>query len=80
MISGVESNRPDLLQYVSCAPLPTLKEGDPYYSAEATHIPLVTWKNSEHPEICQAFIEYLYQEDNYLNFLAAVPVLSLIHI
>lgn len=74
MISGVESNRPDLLEYVSCAPLPLMNEGDPYYSAEATHIPLVTWKNSEHPEICQAFIEYLYQEDNYLDFLAAVPV------
>ena len=74
MISGVESNRPDLLEYVSCAPLPLMNEGDPYYSAEVTHIPLVTWKNSEHPEICQAFIEYLYQEDNYLDFLAAVPV------
>ena len=74
MISGVESNRPDLLEYVGCAPLPTINEGDPYYSAEATHIPLVVWKNSEHPEICQAFMEYLYQEDNYLNFLAAVPV------
>ena len=74
MISGVESNRPDLLEYVSCAPLPLMAEGDPYYSAEATHIPLVTWANSEHPEICQAFIEYLYQEDNYLDFLAAVPV------
>lgn len=74
MISGVESNRPDLLEYVSCAPLPTLNEGDPYYSAEATHIPLVTWKNSEHPEICQAFIQYLYDESNYLDFLAAVPV------
>ena len=74
MISGVESNRPDLLEYVSCAPLPLMAEGDPYYSAEATHIPLVTWANSEHPEICQAFIEYLYQTDNYLNFLAAVPV------
>ena len=73
-ISGVESNRPDLLEYVSCAPLPLMAEGDPYYSAEATHIPLVTWANSEHPEICQAFIEYLYQEDNYLDFLAAVPV------
>ena len=73
-ISGVESNRPDLLEYVSCAPLPMMAEGDPYYSAEATHIPLVTWANSEHPEICQAFIEYLYQEDNYLDFLAAVPV------
>ena len=74
MISGVESNRPDLLEYVSCAPLPKMNEDDPYYSAEATHIPLVVWKNSEHPEICQAFIEYLYQEDNYLDFLAAVPV------
>ena len=73
-ISGVESNRPDLLEYVSCAPLPKMNEDDPYYSAEATHIPLVVWKNSEHPEICQAFIEYLYQEDNYLDFLAAVPV------
>lgn len=74
MIGGVESNRPDLLEYVSCAPLPTMNEGDPYYSAEATHIPLVTWKNSEHPEICQAFIQYLYDESNYLDFLAAVPV------
>ena len=74
MISGVESNRPDLLEYVSCAPLPLMAEGDPYYSAEATHIPLVVWQNSEHPEICQAFIEYLYQTDNYLDFLAAVPV------
>ena len=74
MISGVESNRPDLLEYVSCAPLPKMNEDDPYYSAEATHIPLVVWQNSEHPEICQAFIEYLYQTDNYLDFLAAVPV------
>ena len=73
-ISGVESNRPDLLEYVSCAPLPKMNEDDPYYSAEATHIPLVTWANTQYPEICQAFIEYLYQEDNYLNFLAAVPV------
>ena len=48
-ISGVESNRPDLLEYVSCAPLPKMNEDDPYYSAEATHIPLVVWKNSEHP-------------------------------
>ena len=73
-ISGVESNRPDLLDYISCAPLPKMNEDDPYYSAEATHIPLVVWQNSEHPEICQAFIEYLYQTDNYLDFLAAVPV------
>lgn len=74
MISGVQSNREDLVQYISCAPLPLYKEGDPYYSAEATHIPLVMWENSEHKDVCQAFIEYLYQDDNYLFFLSAVPV------
>lgn len=74
MISGVQSNREDLVQYISCAPLPLYKEGDSYYSAEATHIPLVIWKNSENQELCQAFIEYLYEDDNYLYFLSAVPV------
>ena len=74
MISGVASNRSDLLEYVSCAPLPLYKEGDSYYSAEATHIPLVIWENCENKELCEAFIEYLYQEDNYLYFLSAVPV------
>ena len=74
MVSGVAANREDLLQYVSCAPLPNLKEGDPYYSAEATHIPLVIWKNSEHKDVCEAFIAYLFQQENYLDFLSAVPV------
>ena len=74
MISGVAANREDLLDYVSCAPLPSYKEGDDYYSAEATHIPLVIWNNSENKDICEAFIEYLYEDDNYLYFLSAVPV------
>lgn len=73
-IDGVRNNRPDLLPYVSCAMLPRMNEGDPLYSAEATHIPLVVWQNSEHPEICEAFIEFLYEEDNYTDFLSAVPV------
>ena len=74
MISGVASNREDLLQYVSAAPLPVINEGDPYYSAEATHIPLVLWENAEHKDVCEAFMQYLYEEDNYLYFLSAVPV------
>ncbi|MEA4899854.1 MAG: sugar ABC transporter substrate-binding protein [Christensenellaceae bacterium] len=74
MISGVQSNSPDIAQYVDCVPLPKLKAGDPDYSAEATHIPLTVWKNSAHPEVCKAFIQYLYQEDNYIKFLEAVPV------
>lgn len=74
MISGVASNREDLLDSISCAPLPVMKEGDPFYSAETTHIPLVIWKNSKHPEICEAFIQYLFEDDNYIEFLSAVPV------
>lgn len=74
MIDGVRANRPDLLPEVSCAPLPKINADDPYYSAEATQIPIVIWENSEHPEICEAFIEYLFQEDNYVDFLSAVPV------
>ena len=73
-IDGVRNNRPDLLPYVSCAMLPRMNADDPLYSAEATHIPLVVWQNSEHPEICEAFIEFLYEEDNYTDFLSAVPV------
>ena len=74
MISGVAANRDDLLDYISCAPLPVYNEGDPYYSAEATHIPLVMWDNCENKDVCEAFIEYLYQDENYLFFLSAVPV------
>lgn len=74
MISGVEGNREDLLDSISCAPLPVMNSGDPYYSAEATHIPLVIWKNSENQNICEKFIEYLFDDDNYVEFLSAVPV------
>ena len=74
MISGVAANREDLLPSISCAALPVYNEGDAYYSAEATHIPLVMWENCENKDICEAFIEYLYEDDNYLFFLSAVPV------
>ena len=74
MISGVAANRADLLPSISCAALPVYNEGDDYYSAEATHIPLVMWENCENKDVCEAFIEYLYEDDNYLFFLSAVPV------
>ena len=73
-ISGVETNSPDLVDQIDCAPLPKSNADDPDYAGETSNIPMVVWQNSEHPEICQAFIEYLYQEDNYVDFLAAVPV------
>lgn len=74
MISGVQSNTPEIAEFVDAAPLPKINADDPDYSAEATTIPLVIWENSEHPEICEAFIAYLLQEENYIPFLEAVPV------
>lgn len=72
-ISGVEANSPDLMDYIDCAPVPTLNEGEePEYIVHNT--PLVIWKATEHPEICEAFIEYLYQPEIYVPFLHSVPV------
>lgn len=74
MVSGVMNNTPEIAQYVDCSLLPTINKGDAAYGAETSHIPLVVWEKSKHPEICKAFIEYLYQNDNYVKFLEAVPV------
>ena len=35
---------------------------------------MVVWQNSEHPEICKAFIKKLYEADTYVDFLMATPV------
>lgn len=73
-IGGVQTNREDLVDYISCADLPTMKADDPYFSAEASHIPLVIYKDTKNADICEAFIKFLFQQDNYLEFLSAVPV------
>jgi len=73
-ISGVEANSPDLLQYVDCYPIPTINKGDEQNGITTSNQPMVVWKNSKHPEICEAFIETLYDEDTYVEFLHATPV------
>lgn len=73
-IGGVETNAPELLDQIDCAPMPTLNKGDPQVGYETSNIPMVIWKNSAHPEICEAFIKYLYEPENYVPFLLSVPV------
>ena len=73
-IGGVETNTPDLLDYIACAPMPGLTEDHGATAYETSNIPMVIWKNSKHPEICEAFIKYLYQPENYVPFLLSVPV------
>lgn len=73
-IGGVETNSPDLSDQIDCAMLPKINADDPDYGAETSNIPLVVWQNSEHPEICKAFIKKLYDKDTYMKFLEATPV------
>ena len=73
-ISGVESNSPDLMDDIDCAPIPRVNKGDPEVGCETNNTPLVIWKNSKHPEICEAFIKYFYEPDRYVDFLLSVPV------
>ena len=73
-IGGVETNTPDLLDYIACAPMPGLTEDHGATAYETSNIPMVIWKNSKHPEICEAFIKYLYEPENYVPFLLSVPV------
>ena len=72
-ISGVAANSPNLLDYVDCYPIPTIK-GTEQKGITTSNQPLVIWKNSKHPEICEAFIKTLYDEDTYVKFLHSVPV------
>lgn len=73
-IGGVETNSPDLSDQIDCAMLPKINADDPDYGAETSNIPMVVWQNSEHPEICKAFIKKLYDKDTYMKFLEATPV------
>lgn len=73
-ISGVETNSPDLIDQISCAPVPSVTGDNGITGYETSNIPMVIWKNSKHPEICEAFIKFLYQKEYYVPFLLSVPV------
>lgn len=73
-IGGVQTNRPDLVDQISCAPMPGMTKDHGHTGYETSNIPMVIWKNSKHPEICKAFIEFFYQPENYVPFLQSVPV------
>lgn len=73
-IGGVAANSPDLVDKIDCAPIPKVNADDPDYGIETSNIPIVIWKKSKYPEICKAFIQKLYEKENYIKFLEATPV------
>ncbi|MGM0209310.1 multiple sugar transport system substrate-binding protein [Enterococcus sp. DIV0421] len=73
-IGGVQTNSPQLVDHIDAYPMPKVNASDKDYGIETSNIPMVVWKNSKNPQVAKAFLEYLYQEDNYLEFLDSTPV------
>ncbi len=73
-IGGVQTNSPDLLDQISCAPMPTVKKGDEQKGVETSNIPMVVWESSDTQDVSEAFIEFMYQPEYYIPFLRSVPV------
>ena len=73
-ISGVTTNRPDLVDSIAAAPLPRMKASDPVnYPAEVSNVPLVVWEASKAKKEAKAFLEFLFTKDDYIEFLHSVP-------
>lgn len=72
-IGGVVSTAPELGDQIEAAPLPRLNEGDPIYGAESG---TSRWwcGRTDVQEESKAFLETLYAEEDYIEFLHAVPV------
>lgn len=72
-ISGVVGTSPQLESVIKAAPLPRLQSGDEVYGGETSNIATVVWEKSEVQEEAKAFLEFLYQEEDYVEFLHSVP-------
>lgn len=73
-VLGVQGARPDLLESISCSLPPRTTADDDPYSTLVSHIPLVMYANGRDAKACEAFLAFLYEDENYLRFLDSVPV------
>lgn len=72
-ISGVVGTSPQLEDAIKAAPLPRMKAGDDAYGGETSNIATVVWQKSDVQEEAKAFLEFLYQDEDYIDFLHSVP-------
>ncbi|WP_043347559.1 ABC transporter substrate-binding protein [Beutenbergia cavernae] len=72
-ISGVADTSPDLLDQIAAAPLPRMDADDPIYGGETSNTPMVVWQASDVQEEAKAFLEFLYQDSDYIDFIHSVP-------
>ncbi len=73
-ITGIKNNRPDLLESISCVEFPFKQTGASAGSGIVTQIPLVMYASTQNQEAAEAFLTFLYEDDNYMTFIDSVPV------
>lgn len=72
-IGGVLSTSPDLADHIAAAPLPRLNADDEPYGGETANIATVVWDQGENKPAAKAFLATLFEDDDYIEFLHAVP-------
>lgn len=73
-VGGIEVNSPQLLDSIDAFPMPKVNKDDRLNGIETSNIPMVVWKKSKNQEIAKSFMEYLFNEKNYVDFLNSTPV------
>lgn len=72
-ISGVVGTSPQLEDAIAAAPLPRIDADDDLYGGETSNIASVVWEKSDVQEESKAFLEFLFQDEDYIDFLHSVP-------
>lgn len=72
-ISGVLAASPQLGDHIAAAPLPRLTAGDDVYGGETANIATVVWDQGENKPAAKAFLATLFEDEDYIEFLHAVP-------
>lgn len=72
-IGGVADTTPALEQQIAAAPLPRMDADDEIYGGETSNIPVVVWERSDNQRAAKEFLEFLFQDEDYVEFIHSVP-------
>lgn len=72
-IGGVVGASPQLEDAIAAAPMPRMSADDEPYGAETSNIATVVWEKSDNKAAAKAFLEFLFTDEDYIEFLHSVP-------
>lgn len=72
-IGGVAGSSAELADSIAAAPLPRMDADDELYGGETSNIATVVWDQSDNKPAAKAFLASLFEDEDYIDFLHAVP-------